>query len=91
MAVKKSVSKAKGKVTEVINQAKEQAKASLKILESIPLDRKALTNEKILVSLKKMGVATADDVESLRLRIERLEGELNVLKSKSTERGTQIP
>ena len=66
MAVKKRVNK-------VINQAKEQAKQSLKILETleketlakakefvkipIPSDPKKMTNDEILASLRKIGLA----------------------------------
>jgi|GEM_PF-1824861 len=102
MAVKKSVSKTKAKMTEVINQAK----ASLKVLENfeketlakaktfvkIPItgNPKTLTNDKILASLKKVGVSTQDDLESLRLRIEKLEGEIASLKS-GEQAGQKLP
>lgn len=92
----KKVSKTKEKVNEMINQAK----ASLKILETleketlakaktfikipIPENRKSLTNEKILSSLKKIGLATQDEVDQLRLRIERLEAELAASKQART-------
>lgn len=93
MAVKKQVNK-------VIDQAKHQAKQSLKILETleketlakakdfikIPIsgDPKKMTNEKILLSLKKLGVATQAEVESLRMRVEKLEAQL-ALRSETTE------
>lgn len=103
MAVKKSVSKTKAKMTEVFNQAK----ASLKVLENfeketlakaktfvkIPVSRNSktlTTNEKILASLKKVGVSTQDDLASLRLRIEKLEGELASLKSVD-QAGQKLP
>lgn len=75
-----------------VNKVIDQAKLSLKILESleketlakaksfikIPIsgDPKKLTNEKILLSLKKLGVATQTEIDSLRLRVERLEAQL---------------
>lgn len=70
MPIKKKVSKGVSKVF-------DQARASLKLLESLaPVNRAGLTNEKILSSLKKIGVASAEDVESLRIRIETLEAQL---------------
>lgn len=102
MAVKKSVSKTKAKMTEVLNQAK----ASLKVFENfeketlakaktfvkIPVagNPKSITNEKILASLRKIGVCTQKDLESLRLRIEKLEGEVASLKS-GEEGGQKLP
>lgn len=75
-----------------VNKVLDQAKQSLKILESleketlaraknfvkIPVagDSKRMTNEKILASLKKLGVATQSEVDTLRLRIEKLEAQL---------------
>lgn len=96
MAMKKRVNK-------VIDQAKQQAKQSLKILESleketlakakdfikIPIsgDPKKMTNDKILLSLKKLGVSTQAEVDSLRLRVERLEAQL-ALRSESAAEDT---
>ena len=88
--VAKEVARTREKVSQVINQARN----SLKLLETleketlakartfvkIPIaaDRAKLTNEKILSSLKKLGVAGNDDLISLRLRIEKLEAALSI-------------
>ena len=90
MAVKKRVDK-------VLSQAKQ----SLKLLESIekgtlakakdfvkiPIagDPKKMTNEKILLSLKKLGVATQSEVDALRLRVEKLEAQLALQNERATE------
>lgn len=102
MAKKMSVSKTKAKMTQVFNQAKE----SLKLLETfeketlakaktfvkipIPGNPKTLTNETILASLKKIGVCTQHEMDSLRLRVEKLEGELASLKSDDSQ-GQKLP
>lgn len=80
-----NVSRTKQKVTQVFNQARE----SLKLLESLeketlakarsfikiplPTDHRRLTNERILASLKKLGVATHSEVTQLKARVEKLE------------------
>lgn len=108
--MKKNVQKTKEKVTKALNQAKSQAKESLKALGTLEketlakakktlddggakihelsnqviaqlaglniADRKKLTNDKILASLKKMGVATQSDIEALNARISSLEAQL---------------
>ncbi len=66
----KPVSATKKRVRRVLNQAKE----SFKLFET--LERKKLANDKILTSLKKMGVATQDEMNSLLMRIEKLEASL---------------
>ena len=79
MAMKKRVGK-------VIDQAKQ----SLKILEMLEKetlskakdfvkvtgDPKKLTNDKILASLRKLGVPTQAEVDALRARVEKLEAQL---------------
>ena len=79
MAMKKRVGK-------VIDQAKQ----SLKILEMLEKetmakakdfvklsgDPKKLTNDKILSSLKKLGVPSQAEVDALRARVEKLEAQL---------------
>jgi polyhydroxyalkanoate synthesis regulator phasin len=79
MAMKKRVGK-------VIDQAKQ----SLKILEMLEKetlskaknfvkasgDTKKLTNDKILASLKKLGVPSQSEVDALRSRVEKLEAQL---------------
>jgi hypothetical protein len=83
-----------------VNKVIDQARQSLKILESleketfararefvrIPLsgDPKKLTNDKILASLKKLGVAPQAEVDALRLRIEKLEA-LIALQNESSD------
>jgi hypothetical protein len=80
--------KTRDRVSQVLSHAKE----SLKLLETLeketlararkfvsaPLSqsRRNLTNDKILCSLKKLGVASQDEVNRLKTRIERLESEL---------------
>lgn len=75
-----------------VNKVIDQAKQSLKILETleketlakaknfikipIPGDPKKMTNDKILASLRKLGVATQSEVDSLRLRVEKLEAQI---------------
>ena len=79
MSTKKNT--AKTKVKQVFNQAK----ASLKLLEYFEMGTLAkagsMTNDKLLAALRKIGVSSADDVESLRLRVERLEAEVSTLRS----------
>lgn len=83
MAMKKSVSqkvsKTKAKVSNVIRQAKD----SLKLLEAI--DKTSIAK---VANLRKIGVASADEVENLRMRVERLEGELAALQAKLAATGT---
>jgi len=84
-SVKKS---AKAKVSQVINQARE----SLKLLETLEKETLAkarsyvklpntderirATNDKILSSLRKLGVATQTEVDELKARVEDLEAQL---------------
>ncbi len=86
MAVKKKVSRTKEKVGRAIAQAKESLKL-LEVLEKeavakarsfvrLPVDRKKLTSERVLASLKKLGVATRDELTALQSRVEKLEAEL---------------
>ncbi len=75
-----------------VNKVIDQAKQSLKILETleketiskarnfikIPIsgDPRKLTNDKILASLRKLGVSSQTEVDSLRMRVEKLEAQL---------------
>ena len=75
-----------------MNKVIDQAKQSFKILETleketlakakefvkIPIygDPKKMTNDKILASLRKIGLASQSEVDSLRLRVEKLEAQL---------------
>jgi hypothetical protein len=75
-----------------VNKVIDQARQSLKILETleketlakaksfikIPIygDSKKMTNDKILASLKKLGVASQSEIDSLRLRVEKLEAQI---------------
>ena len=95
--MKKSASKTKQKVSEVFNQAKESLKLfetleretikKAKKLMHIPpaAERRKLTNDKILAGLKKVGVATQDELNSLLLRIEKLEAAV------ATQMDNEIP
>ena len=96
--MKKRVNKV---IDRVRQEAQRQARQSLKILEAleketlakaknfvkipIPGDPKKMTNDKILSSLKKLGVATESEVESLRLRVEKLEAQLALQTEESPE------
>jgi polyhydroxyalkanoate synthesis regulator phasin len=89
-----------------VNKVIDQAKQSLKILEAleketlakaksfvkIPIygDPKKMTNDKILASLKKLGLATQAEVDSLRLRVEKLEAQL-ALHSEESPDGSSFP
>jgi polyhydroxyalkanoate synthesis regulator phasin len=75
-----------------VNKVIDQAKQSLKILETleketlikarnfikipIPGDPRKMTNDKILASLRKLGVCTQVEVDALRFRVEKLEAQL---------------
>lgn len=86
--IKKSAAKTKTKVKEVLNQAK----ASLRILEALEKETRSATSEKLFTALKKMGIATADDVESLRIRLENLEAEVAAIRSsQGASVGENIP
>ncbi len=92
--MKKKVAKTTEKVTQVLNQAKE----SLKLLEVFEKEalakartmipdaqtRKRMTNDRILASLKKLGVVTRSEVETLEARIAKLESDLAALAEKQT-------
>lgn len=62
----------------------EQAKDPKRLLELAKLpsldDRRKLTNERILASLKRVGVATQSEVDSLKEEIQALRSELRALK-----------
>jgi hypothetical protein len=87
---KKNLSSTKEKVSKVITQAKESlriletleketlAKAKSFVNVKIPsaADGRRLTNDKILTSLRRLGVATQSEVDTLRARVEKLEGDL---------------
>ncbi|MCM2276791.1 MAG: phasin family protein [Oligoflexia bacterium] len=76
MAPKKNDNGMKTKVNEVFNQAK----ASLKLLEN--LEKETLVKAKD-ASLKKMGVASEQDLDELRARLERLEQEVAALRART--------
>jgi hypothetical protein len=80
MIEKKKISKAREQVLKILNQAKD----SLKVLQTLEKETMAkartfvpeqrrLTNEKILTGLKRMGVATQDEVQALSSKIKSLE------------------
>ncbi len=87
-SAKKAASKTKDTVSKVLSQAKESLKvlealeketiAQIKNVKNnikIPSaeERKKLTNDKIVSSLKKLGIATQSEVEELKARIATLE------------------
>jgi polyhydroxyalkanoate synthesis regulator phasin len=102
MTKKMSVAKTKEKMTQVFNQAKESLKlfenfeketiAKAKTFVKIPIsgNPKTITNDKILASLKKIGVSTQSELDSLRLRIEKLEGEIASMKAEERV-GPKLP
>lgn len=51
-------------------------------------DQTRKTNAQILASLKKMGVASQDDVRELRMRISELEKEVETLREAKKPRAT---
>jgi BMFP domain-containing protein YqiC len=59
-----------------------KAKTFASILPSSD-DAKKMTNDKILSSLKKLGVPTQAEVSALRARVEKLEAELALLSEKN--------
>lgn len=83
------LNKTREKVTQAINQAKE----SLKVLETLEketlakaksfvkipsaAERKRLTNDRILSSLRKLGVATQSEVEALEQKLHKIESSLH--------------
>lgn len=48
-------------------------------------ERARMTNEKIVSSLKKIGIATREEVETLEARVAALEGELNERPARTTK------
>lgn len=76
------------KLLELINKDSLTSKA--KGLIKIPgaSDRKRMTNDKIVASLKKMGIATHEEVIELRKRVDQLEEELALLKGEPIEPGS---
>jgi len=89
MAASKKNNKTKDTVSKVLSQAKE----SLKVLEALEketlsqiknaknLVKMPNTNERILSSLRKLGVATQAEVDELKARIEALEGQASATRS----------
>lgn len=84
MIEKKKISSARQQILKIMNQAKD----SLKVLQTFEKEtiakarnfmpeQRRLTNEKILTGLKKMGVATQDEVQSLNSKIKNLESVMN--------------
>lgn len=67
----------KKSVQKTVGSVIKHAKDSLKLLEGI--------------DMKKIGVASVEDIEKLRLRIERLEGEVAVLKQAASGTSGTIP
>jgi polyhydroxyalkanoate synthesis regulator phasin len=63
---------------ETMKKAKTFASLASTIPSSSSDAAKKMTNDKILSSLKKLGVPTQAEVDSLRARIEKLEAELTL-------------
>ncbi len=96
---RKKIEQARFQILKVLNQAKD----SLKILQEVEKEtlakartwvpdfeeQKKQTNAKILSGLKKMGVATQDEVQALSLKVKSLEGSLKAAKSKSARSSTK--
>lgn len=85
-------------MNDVLKAARKRAKDSLKILETLERgtlekakdlvklaklkDRSKKTNERILSSLERLGVATQREVTELKTRIKDLEDQLSTQKNK---------
>ncbi|MBI2712342.1 MAG: hypothetical protein HYX41_05715 [Bdellovibrio sp.] len=92
----KRIEKAREKVLKIFNQAKD----SLKILQEIEKEtltkaksfvpdleeQKKLTNAKILAGLKRMGVATQDEILTLSTKIKALEAHTKNTKPRTTSK-----
>ncbi len=90
------IEKTKEKVTQVLHQAKETFKiletleketlAKARSFVKIPnsAERRRLTNDRILNSLKKLGVATLNDLHELEQKIQKLESTLASRKEPRT-------
>lgn len=101
MTEKKKSSSTPSKMSQMLSQARE----SLKLLETLeketiakartfvrkPLgaNRKRLTNEKILTSLRSLGVATRSEVEALERRVDALQNEIVALNTALAQAGTK--
>ncbi len=95
--------KHKSRVSLVINQARESlklletleketlAKARTFVRNPIPANRKRLTNEKILSSLRSLGVATRSEVQVLDQRLQNIEAELATLNTMLAQTGAKRP
>jgi tryptophan 2,3-dioxygenase len=79
------MAKTKGRVLKIFDQAIDSLRV-LRTMERGPLskakaiiqlssagERKRLTNAKILESLKKLGLATKEELDELKTRVEKLE------------------
>lgn len=87
------------KVSRVLSQARESlklletleketlAKARTFVRNPIPVSRKRLTNDKIIASLKSLGMATRTEVEQLERKVEALENELAALQAALAQNG----
>lgn len=88
MATQNNLSKTKEQVSKVFDQARKSLHV-LRTLEKETLEkartfvripsaaeRKQLTQERILASLKKLGVATQSEVDALQVKVKHLEEEL---------------
>jgi hypothetical protein len=99
MTEKKSISKAKQTVSQVFNQAKESLRilqtleketlAKAKSFVRIPsaTERNRLRNERILLNLKELGVATQKELKELQKKVHQLELSLQG-RSKSSSGST---
>ena len=96
---RKKIEQARSQILKVLSQAKD----SLKVLQEIEKEtiararswvpdleeQKKQTNAKILSGLKKMGVATQDEVQALSAKVKSLEGSLKASKTKSARSSTK--
>lgn len=79
------------KVADVFEQAPARLKETLSLARALlndrlPKDSMEQTNQKIMASLRKLGVATRAEVEALEERIETLEAQLQSLRAGSADR-----
>jgi len=78
----------KQQVTRAIDQAISKARSFIRIPNAA--ERKRLTNDRILSSLRRLGVATQAEVEALQSQVQKLEGELLSHSKKTTEKAARV-
>jgi polyhydroxyalkanoate synthesis regulator phasin len=88
----KTTNKTTEHLTNQFNSLLKTAKLSVSALRASELGKKLpdpeetfhIANEKLVASLKKLGLATREEVESLEARVAKLEEQLAAKKKKAT-------